>query len=191
MKLTITVPYTLEGVQSAIHQLLDREGISEYELAKRAGLSPTSIYLILRKDPDQPARPVRRSTLQAIGNGVGYEVTIDSVGQRLTFRDRGESLATTTVVQEILDDIRGVLMRTDIKRLSKAERDRLKEVVRVMVRKCPLPHRALPNTYRSNKKKETRPRIAGFHSEGDEHQAAASVFPGSFPNLSTASRICD
>jgi transcriptional regulator with XRE-family HTH domain len=134
MKPTITVTYSLQGVQSAIHQLLDREGISEYDLAKRAGLSPTSIYLILRKDPNESTRPVRRSTLQAIGNGVGYEVTIDSVNQRLIFRDRGESLATTTVVQELLDDIRGVLLKTDIKRLSKAERDRLKEVVRVMVK---------------------------------------------------------
>jgi transcriptional regulator with XRE-family HTH domain len=135
MKPTITAPYTLEGVQSAIRQLLDREGISEYDLAKRAGLSPTSIYLILRKDPTQPARPVRRSTLQAIGNGVGYEVTLDSVNKHITFRDRGESLATKTVIQEILDDIRNVLMKTDIKRLSKTERDRLKEVVRAMVRK--------------------------------------------------------
>jgi transcriptional regulator with XRE-family HTH domain len=135
MKPTITVPYTLEGVQRAIRQLLDREGISEYDLAKRAGLSPTSIYLILRKNPNQPARPVRRSTLQAIGNGVGYEVTIDTAAERLTFRDRGESHATKAAVEDILNDIRGVLMKTDIKRLSKTERDRLKEVVRAMVRK--------------------------------------------------------
>jgi hypothetical protein len=53
----------------------------------------------------------------------------------LTFRDRGESLSTRTVVQAILDDIRDVLMKTDIKRLSKAERDRLKEIVTVIVRK--------------------------------------------------------
>lgn len=135
MKPTITVPYTLEGVQSAIRQFLDGEGISEYNLAKRAGLSPTSIYLILRKDPVQPARPVRRSTLQAIGNGVGFEVTIDTAAQRLTFRDRGESHATKAVVEEILSDIRAMLLKTDIKRLSKTERDRLKEVIRVMVRK--------------------------------------------------------
>jgi transcriptional regulator with XRE-family HTH domain len=135
MKPTISVPYTLEGVQSAIRQFLDREGISEYDLAKRAGLSPTSIYLILRKDPNQPARPVRRSTLQAIGNGVGYEVSIDTGRQRLTFRDRGESHATKAAVEDILNDIRGVLMKTDIKRLSKSERERLKEVVLVMVRK--------------------------------------------------------
>ena len=135
MKQTITVPYSLEGVQSAIRQFLDRESISEYDLAKRAGLSPTSIYLILRKDPSLPARPVRRSTLQAIGNGVGYEVSIDTPAQRLTFRDRGESHATKAAVEDILSDIRGVLMKTDIKRLSKSERERLKEVVGVMVRK--------------------------------------------------------
>ncbi len=135
MKPTITVPYSLEGVQSVIRQFLDREGISEYDLAKRSGLSPTSIYLILRKDPKQPARPVRRSTLQAIGNGVGYEVTIDTAAQRLTFRNRGDSHATKAAVEDILNDIRGVLMKTDIKRLSKTERDRLKEVVRVLVRK--------------------------------------------------------
>lgn len=135
MKPTITVPYTLEGVQTAIRQFLDREGISEYDLAKRAGLSPTSIYLILRKDPTQAARPVRRSTIQAIGNGVGYEVSIDTQSQRLTFRDRGESRATKAAVEDILSDIRGVLMKTELKRLSKSERDRLKEVVRVMVRK--------------------------------------------------------
>lgn len=135
MKPTITVPYSLQGVQSAIHQLLDREGISEYDLAKRGGLSPTSIYLILRKDPSQAVCPVRRSTIQAIGNGVGYEVTIDTAAQRLTFHDRGESHATKAAVEDILNDIREILMKTDIKRLSKTERDRLKEVVRVMVRK--------------------------------------------------------
>jgi transcriptional regulator with XRE-family HTH domain len=135
MKTTITVPYTLEGVQSAIRQLLDKEGISQFDLAKRGGLSPTSIYLILRKDPEQPTRPVRRSTLHAIGNGVGYEVTIDSLNERITFRDRGETLATKMAVEDILDDIRDGLVKTDIKRLTKAERGRLKEVVRVMVRK--------------------------------------------------------
>ena len=133
MKTTIAVPYTLEGVQSGIRQLLDREGISEYELAKRAGLSPTSIYLILRKDPAKPARPVRRATIQAIGHGIGYEVTIDSTKQRISFRDRGEILATKAAVEEILDDIRGMLIETDIKRLSKVELGRLKDLVRVMV----------------------------------------------------------
>ncbi|MBK7260271.1 MAG: hypothetical protein IPI01_21200 [Ignavibacteriae bacterium] len=136
MKTTITVPYTLEGVQSAIRQLLDREGISEYGACQTSwAFRPLSIYLILRKDPDQPARPVRRTTLQGIGNGVGYEVTIDSVNQRISFRDRGETMATKTAVQDILDDIRDVLVKTDIKRLSKGERDRLKGVVSELVRK--------------------------------------------------------
>lgn len=129
----ITVPYTLEGVQKAIRTILDREGISEYDLAKRGGLSPTSIYLILHKSPHQKTRPVRRSTLQAIGNGVGYEVNIDSIRGQLGFVKKGESLATKLVVQEILDDVREVLMETEMKRLSKAERDRLKELIRVMV----------------------------------------------------------
>ena len=135
MTTTITVPYTLEGVQTAIRTMLDRQGISEYEMAKKGGLSPTSIYLILRKSPKQKTRPVRRSTLLAIGSGMGYEVTIDSTHRQLTFLKRGETLATKTAVQEILDDVREVLMETDIKRLSKGEHDRLKELIRVMVQK--------------------------------------------------------
>ena len=135
MTTTISVPYTLEGVQTAIRKILDREGISEYDLAKRGGLSPTSIYLILHKSPHQKTRPVRRSTLQAIGNGVGYEVNIDSIHGQLAFVKKGESLATKLVVQEILDDVREVLMDTEMKRLSRTERDRLKELIRLMVQK--------------------------------------------------------
>jgi hypothetical protein len=132
---TILVPYTLKGVQTAIHKILDFEGISEYDLAKRGGLSPTSIYLILHKTPHQKTRPVRRSTLQAIGTGVGYEVTIDSIDRKLTFVKKGEMLATRIAIQEVLDDVRDVLMETEMKRLSKAERDRLKDLIRVMVQK--------------------------------------------------------
>jgi hypothetical protein len=135
MKTTFTAPYNLVGVQTAIRQMLDREGISEYEMAKRAGLSPTSVYLILRKSPDQKTRPVRRSTLIAIGSGMGYEVRIDSMRRQLTFLKKAEALANKTAVQEIMDDVREVLMETDMRRLSKGERDRLKELVRVMVRR--------------------------------------------------------
>ena len=60
---------------------------------------------------------------------------MDSVHRQLTFLKKTETLAAKTLVQEILDDVREVLMETDMKRLSKGERDRLKELVRVMVKK--------------------------------------------------------
>jgi hypothetical protein len=48
---------------------------------------------------------------------------------------KGEILATRIAIQAVLDDVRDVLMETEMKRLSKAERDRLKDLIRVMVQK--------------------------------------------------------
>ena len=45
----LSYPYTHAGIQRLIRNLLDTFGVSQFELAKRAGLTPAAIYQILKK----------------------------------------------------------------------------------------------------------------------------------------------
>ena len=70
--------YTHTGIQHLIRDILDTYGISQFELAKRAGLTPATIYQILKKTEKQVTRPPRRSTVQAFGKAIGAQVMFNS-----------------------------------------------------------------------------------------------------------------
>ena len=44
-----SAPYTHSGVQALIQWLMDTQGIGQFELSKRSGLSPATVYA----DPEQ------------------------------------------------------------------------------------------------------------------------------------------
>ena len=135
MKPTITVPYSLAGRPIRYPSAAGPGRHIRIRPCQTSGSLP-HLDLPHSSEGSQPASSTRTA--------------IDSPGDRKRGWIRGDHRfrrpaphlsgprgisATKAAVEDILDDIRGVLMKTDIKRLSKTERDRLKEVVRVMVRK--------------------------------------------------------
>ena len=62
--------YTHSGVKRVIARILKYQAITQYELAKRTQLNPSTIYQILSKDEEDTSRPPRLSTVT--GNRSSY-----------------------------------------------------------------------------------------------------------------------
>lgn len=122
----------IPGIQRLIQRLSAAEGISIYELAERSGLHPTTLYAILKKKPSATRRPVRRETIRALAEGTRHAVTFDAVRKRVIL-ENSEEPAPRNDVDELLDGMRRVLVRSGRRKYAIEERQRILEVVRILV----------------------------------------------------------
>ena len=122
----------IPGIQRLIHKLSAAEGISIYELAERSGLHPTTLYAILKKKPSATRRPVRRETIKALAEGNRHTVTFDSVKNRVVL-EKSDEPEPRNDADELLDGMRRVLARSDRRKFTNEEKQKILEVVRVLV----------------------------------------------------------
>jgi len=122
----------IPGIQRLIHKLSAAEGISMFELAERSGLHPTTLYAILKKKPSATRRPVRRETIRALAEGNRFTVTFDAVKKRVIL-EKSEEPAPRSDVDELLDGVRRVLTRSGRRRYTAEEKERILDVLRVLV----------------------------------------------------------
>lgn len=127
-----TEDYTHSGVKRVIVRILKYQAISQYELAKRAQLNPSTIYQILSKDEEDTSRPPRLSTVTAIARATGHSVTFDNEHNRLSFEKIAEPPARNDI-EELIADIRTVLQRKGKERFSKEEKERILDVLKALV----------------------------------------------------------
>ena len=126
-------PYTHTGVQQLIRWLMDRQGIGQFELSKRSGLSPATIFQILNKSESQVSQPPRRSTIAALGKVLGAEVHFD--GRKNKFYLTQQFQLPKTEVKELsllLSEI-GSLILSRRRTLTAEERERIVRVVKAVV----------------------------------------------------------
>jgi transcriptional regulator with XRE-family HTH domain len=132
-KYLFACPYTHTGVQRLIQWLMDSQGIGQFELSKRSGLSPAAIYQILNKSEQQVTRPPRKSTLAALAKAVGAEIHFDS--KRNVFYLTQQFQLPKTEAKELsllLGEI-GSLILSRRRSLTKEERERIVRVVRAVL----------------------------------------------------------
>jgi transcriptional regulator with XRE-family HTH domain len=103
-----------------------------FELAERSGLHPTTLYAILKKKPSATRRPVRRETIRALAEGNRFTVTFDAVKKRVIL-EKSEEPAPRSDVDELLDGVRRVLTRSGRRRYTAEEKERILDVLRVLV----------------------------------------------------------
>lgn len=127
-----TEEYTHSGVKRVIARILKYQAISQYELAKRAQLNPSTIYQILSKDEEDTSRPPRLSTVTAIARATGHSVTFDNEHNRLSFEKVTEPPARDDI-EELIVDIRTILQRSGKERFSKEEKERILDVLKALV----------------------------------------------------------
>ena len=128
-----SAPYTHTGVQRLIRWIMDRQGISQYELSKRSGLSPATIFQILNKTKKQVTRPPRRSTVSALAQAVGAEVHFDSKKNQFFLFQKYELPKTEAKeLGLLLSEIASVILSRR-KRISKGDRERIVRVVKAIV----------------------------------------------------------
>jgi hypothetical protein len=122
----------IPGIQRLINRLSAAEGISIYVLAERSGLHPTTLYAILKKKPSAMRRPVRRETIRALAEGNRHTVTFDAVKKRVILEKSEEPLPRNDV-DELLEGMRSVLVRSGRRKYSAEEKEKILDVLRVLV----------------------------------------------------------
>jgi hypothetical protein len=129
---TIIEPDDIPGIQRLIHRLSAAEGISIYGLADRSGLHPTTLYAILKKKPSATRRPVRRETIKALAEGNHHTVTFDGERKRVIL-EKSEEPGLKNDVEELLDGVKRVLARLGRRKFTDEEKQKILDVVRVLV----------------------------------------------------------
>ncbi len=134
-----SAPYTHTGVQKLVQWILDSQGIGQFELSKRSGLSPAAIYQILTKTEKDVTRPPRRSTVSALAQVVGTNIVFDSrtnrfaLVQTIDMKKLPPNHEFSLLMSQIASILMAQLARTGRKKFTKEESDRILRVVKALV----------------------------------------------------------
>lgn len=129
----IQTNYDLDGIKTIIRTLCDSEGLSEFELAKRSGLNPASIYNLMKKI-DLKSPGMRKSTLRAIGTSFGYKVSFtDAENQILLTKDSTIGSQRDSNLDHFFNEIKMILTNAGKMHLSDLERDLIKKTLSGML----------------------------------------------------------
>ncbi len=128
-----SAPYSHSGVQRLIQWIMDSQGIGQFELSKRSGLSPATIFQILNKTEREVTRPPRKSTLSSLASAVGAEVQIDSKKNIFFLVQKYEMpKLRAKELSLLLSDIGNIVM--DSRRtITREERERIVRVVKALI----------------------------------------------------------
>jgi transcriptional regulator with XRE-family HTH domain len=128
-----SAPYTHSGVQALIQWLMDTQGIGQFDLSKRSGLSPATVYAILNKTEKMITRPPRKSTISSLATSLGAQITFDTKRRTFSLIQEFELPPTASAeIRAVLNEIGGILSARQ-KPLNREERDRLLRVVRALL----------------------------------------------------------
>lgn len=94
----------LEGVRNLILNVSDFEGLSIYQMAKRAGLCHTTLWSILYRKNRRAGNSVHRSKLKRLGDGLGYQVRFDSKEGIVKFSKRHIHYPEGNVFEESVEE---------------------------------------------------------------------------------------
>ena len=125
--------YTHTGIQHMIRDILDTYGISQFELAKRADLTPATIYQILKKSEKQVTRPPRKSTIQALGKAIGAQVMFNSKTNMVFLQNTSIPESKHDDIAQFLLQISDAIKQSGRTEIPREERDKILRVLRVLL----------------------------------------------------------
>jgi hypothetical protein len=128
-KYLFSAPYTHSGVQELVKWLMDSQGIGQFQLSKRAGLSTAGVYQIVTKSEEEVTRPPRRSTVAALAQSIGAQVRFEEKNNLFELVQDFELPKTESKeLSLLLSEIGSVILA----RRKKLTRDQRKQIVRVV-----------------------------------------------------------
>ena len=128
--------YNLSGIQQLIEQLLDAEGISEFELSRRAGLNPATIYNMMNEkktDENQSSRGMRKLSLRKIGESLGYRVTFDTQQNEIILTRVRSSASGMDELEGFWVELRTVFLQAGKFKLTPEEQTRIKDIIKAVI----------------------------------------------------------
>jgi len=126
-------PYTHTGTQHLIRDILDTFGISQFELAKRAGLTPAAIYQILKKSEKEVAGPPRKSTVLALARAIGGQVMFNSKTNMIFLQHASVPESKRDDIAQFLLRVADALTQSGRREIPRDEQDKILRVIRVLL----------------------------------------------------------
>lgn len=126
-------PYTHTGIQQLIRDILDTYGMSQFELAKRANLTPAAIYQILKKSEREITRPPRKSTVQGLARAIGAQVMFNSKRNMIFLQHPAIPETKHDDIAQFLLRIADALRQSGRKEIPRDEQDKILRVIRVLL----------------------------------------------------------
>jgi hypothetical protein len=112
---------------------MDSQGIGQFELSKRSGLSPATIYQILNKSGSEVTRPPRRSTLSTLAAAVGAKVHFDGKRNQFSITQPFQLPEAGTKELNLLLSEMGSVILSRKKSPTRQERERIVGVVKAVL----------------------------------------------------------
>ncbi len=131
MKNNLSIPFTSAGIRQLVKDLSAESAISIPELSKRSGVHFTTLYGILRN-----SRVVRMSTIRKLAESVGYRVTVR--GNHLMLspgKSAKQTFSGTDHLESFGKEIADLLRRLGYSELSRKDRYRIKEIVKLLLKR--------------------------------------------------------
>jgi hypothetical protein len=108
-----------------------RPGEPQYEISTRAGLNPATIFQILSKVVTETTRQPHRSTITTIARAAGYDVLFDSKNEEILLKPARKESHKRDDIEALFEVLRQEIHEAG-KRVNKAEREKIREIVRIM-----------------------------------------------------------
>jgi transcriptional regulator with XRE-family HTH domain len=129
----LSYPYTHTGIQRLIRDILDTYGISQFELAKRAGLTPATIYQILKKSEKQVTRPPRKSSVQGLARAISAQVMFNSKTNKIFLQHASVPESKRDDIAQFMLQIADAIRQSGRTEIPRDERDKILRVLRVLL----------------------------------------------------------
>ncbi len=135
MKKFITAQLTKSGFRKLLKQLSEHTALSYPEIAKRSGVHFTTIYNGLRPTPADDRKQVRVSTVRKLADGLGFQITLrgNYVNLHPERAQRKVSPARDSL-ESFGKEIADLLRSLGYKQVSRKERYRIRELIRLMLK---------------------------------------------------------
>ena len=104
-------------------------GAEQFELAKRPGLTPATIYQILKKSEKEVTRPPRKSTIQALARGIGAQVMFNSKTKMIFLQHTSAPETKRDDIAQFLLQIADAIRQSGRKEIPREERDKILRVL--------------------------------------------------------------
>jgi hypothetical protein len=130
---TITVDYTIDGVKSLIKSLENTLQISTFNLSKRAGLIPATLYSILKRKESSKIRMVRKKTIIAIAEGCGYSVAFRGNQIILTRKAGIDAPQSTDAYKKFANEIISLTRKRGRHKLTRGLQKKILKVIEVLM----------------------------------------------------------
>jgi transcriptional regulator with XRE-family HTH domain len=121
------------GVQTLIRWIMDTQGLSQYEISRRAGLNPATIFQILNKVVKDTTRQPHRSTITTIAKAAGYDVLFDCARGVIILKHAPKEPRHRHDIDALLGDLRCTLFESGFREISKKERQKIVRVVEAIL----------------------------------------------------------